>query len=491
MSARETQSGGASRRSNLTRPMKNASATLKQIDPAEERELQRGLTNRHLQLIALGGAIGTGMFMGSSSTIHLAGPSSALIYALIGFFMYFMMRALGEMLLSNLHYKSFRDIAEDLLGPAGGFIAGWTYWFSWIVAAMGDLAAITAYAQYWWPNIPKWLPATALATVLLALNIIAVQFFGEAEFGFALIKLIAVGALVVVAIVLVATRFVSPDGDPATIANLWNDGGFFPNGVMGFLGGFQIAFFAFVGIELVGTAAAETKDPCTTLPKAINAIPVRLALFYVLALLAITTVIPWRKVVPGVSPFVSLFGLAGFGAAASVMNFVLLTAAASSDNSGLYSTSRMMYGLALDGQAPSRFRKLSGNNVPRNALAASCLLLLCGIIFLYTSDSIMQAFALVTTVAALLFLFSWSLIVVCYIVYRHKSPDLHEESVYKMPGGVPMCWVVLTFFAISLVILALDPTTRIAVLITPIWFVFIGSMYLVYRHRTQRKEGLR
>ena len=448
MSARETQSGGASRRSNLTRPMKNASATLKQIDPAEERELQRGLTNRHLQLIALGGAIGTGMFMGSSSTIHLAGPSSALIYALIGFFMYFMMRALGEMLLSNLHYKSFRDIAEDLLGPAGGFIAGWTYWFSWIVAAM-------------------------------------------AEFWFALIKLIAVGALVVVAIVLVATRFVSPDGDPATIANLWNDGGFFPNGVMGFLGGFQIAFFAFVGIELVGTAAAETKDPCTTLPKAINAIPVRLALFYVLALLAITTVIPWRKVVPGVSPFVSLFGLAGFGAAASVMNFVLLTAAASSDNSGLYSTSRMMYGLALDGQAPSRFRKLSGNNVPRNALAASCLLLLCGIIFLYTSDSIMQAFALVTTVAALLFLFSWSLIVVCYIVYRHKSPDLHEESVYKMPGGVPMCWVVLTFFAISLVILALDPTTRIAVLITPIWFVFIGSMYLVYRHRTQRKEGLR
>ena len=141
----------------------------------------------------------------SSSTIHLAGPSSALVYALIGFFLYFMMRALGEMLLSNLNYKSFRDIAEDLLGPAGGFIAGWTYWFSWIVAAMGDMAAITAYFQYWWPNIPKWLPATALAAVLLALNIIAVQFFGEAEFWFALIKLIAVGALVIVAIALLAS----------------------------------------------------------------------------------------------------------------------------------------------------------------------------------------------------------------------------------------------------------------------------------------------
>lgn len=317
------------------------------------------------------------------------------------------------------------------------------------------------------------------------------QFFGEAEFWFALIKLIAVGALVIVAIALLASRFVSPDGDPATIANLWNDGGFFPNGLMGFLGGFQIAFFAFVGIELVGTAAAETKDPCTTLPKAINAIPVRLALFYVFALLAITAVIPWRKVVPGVSPFVSLFGLAGFGAAASVMNFVLLTAAASSDNSGLYSTSRMMYGLALDGQAPSRFRKLSSNNVPRNALVASCLLLLNGITSLYTSDSIMQAFALVTTVAALLFLFTWSLIVVCYIVYRRKRPQLHEESIYKMPGGVPMCWVVLAFFTISLVILTLDPTTRIAVLITPIWFAFIGSMYFVHHRHEQRKEALR
>ena len=490
MSARETQSVDTPRRSALARPVKKPPATLDLESPTEERELQRGLTNRHLQLIALGGAIGTGMFMGSSSTIHLAGPSSALVYALIGFFLYFMMRALGEMLLSNLNYKSFRDIAEDLLGPAGGFIAGWTYWFSWIVAAMGDMAAITAYFQYWWPNIPKWLPATALAAVLLALNIIAVQFFGEAEFWFALVKLIAVGALVIVAIALLASRFVSPDGDPATIANLWNDGGFFPNGLMGFLGGFQIAFFAFVGIELVGTAAAETKDPCTTLPKAINAIPVRLALFYVFALLAITAVIPWRKVVPGVSPFVSLFGLAGFGAAASVMNFVLLTAAASSDNSGLYSTSRMMYGLALDGQAPSRFRKLSSNNVPRNALVASCLLLLSGITFLYTSDSIMQAFALVTTVAALLFLFTWSLIVVCYIVYRRKRPQLHEESIYKMPGGVPMCWVVLAFFTISLVILTLDPTTRIAVLITPIWFAFIGSMYFVHHRHEQRKEAL-
>lgn len=449
----------------------------------EERELQRGLTNRHLQLIALGGAIGTGMFMGSSRTINLAGPSSMLVYAVIGFFLYFMMRAMGEMLLSNLKYKSFRDIAEDMLGPAGGFIAGWTYWFAWVVAAMGDLAAITAYAQFWWPDIPRWLPAAILAITLLSLNIVAVRFFGEAEFWFALIKLVAVGALIIVAAGLLFTGFVSPSGHAASISNLWNDGGFFPNGFMGFLGGFQIAFFAFVGLEVVGTAAAETENPMRNLPKAINAIPVRLALFYVLALAAITVVIPWRQVVPGISPFVAMFSLAGFGAAAGVMNFVLLTAAASSDNAGLYSTSRMMYGLAVDGHAPKVFRKLSKRNVPQNALIASCLLLMSGVIFLYTSDTIIGAFTLVTSVAALLFLFIWTLIVVCYLVYRRKRPELHEASTYKMPGGSVMAWVVIIFFCVSVVVLSLEPETRQAVIVTPIWFIFIGTCYLIYRRR--------
>lgn len=455
----------------------------------EPQELARGLSNRHLQLMALGGAIGTGMFMGSSKTINLAGPSSMLVYAVIGFFLYFMMRAMGEMLLSNLKYKSFRDIAEDILGPAGGFIAGWTYWFGWIVAAMGDLAAITGYAQYWWPDIPRWLPAAVLAVLLFVLNVVAVRFFGEAEFWFALIKLVAVVALVIVAASLLFGGFVSPAGHPATVANLWNDGGFFPNGLVGFLAGFQIAFFAFVGIEVVGTAAAETRNPLRNLPKAINAIPVRLALFYVLALAAICVVIPWRSVVPGESPFVSLFGLAGFGAAAGVMNFVLLTAAASSDNSGLYSTSRMMYGLAGDKQAPKFFGVLSKRKVPQNALIVSCIMLFCGVIFLYTSDTIIEAFTLVTSVAALLFLFTWALIVVCYIVYRRRRPELHESSPYKMPGGLVMAWAVLIFFILSVFVLFGEPETRQAIYVTPIWFVFIGIAYLIHARRRRKANA--
>ena len=453
--------------------------------------LQRGLSNRHLQLMALGGAIGTGMFMGSSNTINQAGPSSMLVYAVVGFFLYFMMRAMGEMLLSNLKYKSFRDIAEDILGPAGGFIAGWTYWFGWIVAAMGDLSAITKYARYWWgDDFPPIIPATVLVVVLFVLNVVAVKYFGEAEFWFALIKLVAVGALLLVAASLLFSGFVTQHG-PVAVENLWNNGGFFPNGFEGFLAGFQIAFFAFVGLEVVGTAAAETHNPERNLPKAINAIPVRLALFYVLALAAICVVIPWRAVVPGKSPFTAMFQLSGFGAAASVMNFVLLTAAASSDNSGLYSTSRMMYGLAEDRQAPRIFGKLSRRNVPQNALICSCLLLLCGIGFLYASETINQAFILVTSITSVLFLFIWALIVVCYIVYRKKHPELHARSTYKMPGGVFTAWMVLIFFAVSVYILCLEEgEQRTAVIITPIWFVIIIFCYFFHRARRRRTAPL-
>lgn len=466
----------------MIEPDGNAASTPTADLPAEPDQLARGLSNRHLQLMALGGAIGTGMFMGSSKTINVAGPSSMLVYAVIGFFMYFMMRAMGEMLLANLKYKSFRDIAEHLLGPAGGFIAGWTYWFGWIVAAMGDLAAITGYARYWWPEIPKWVPAAALVITVFVLNVVAVRYFGEAEFWFALIKLVAVVALLVVAAVLLFGHHKSDQGT-SQVSNLWNNGGFFPNGIVGFLAGFQIAFFAFIGIEVVGTAAAETKDPHRNLPMAIRAIPIRLALFYVLAMAAICMVIPWDKVVPGVSPFVTVFEMAGLGIAASLVNFVLLTAAASSDNSGLYSTSRMMYGLALDGQAPRSFGRLSKRHVPQNALIVSCIMVFGGVIFLYTNDTIIQAFEVVTTIASVLFLVVWTLIAICYIVYRRKYPQLHAASKFKSPGGIVMAWVVVIFFAASLFVLFGDESTRKGILMTPIWFIFIGGCYWFQRKK--------
>jgi D-serine/D-alanine/glycine transporter len=441
--------------------------------------LRRSLSNRHLQLIAIGGAIGTGLFMGSGKTISLAGPSILLVYLIIGVMLFFVMRAMGELLLSNLEYKSFIDFSTDLLGPWAGFYCGWTYWFCWIITAIADVIAIAAYVQYWFPGMPAWIPAVLCVLLLLTLNLVTVRLFGEMEFWFALIKIVAIVALIITGAGLVAYGFTSPSGNKASLANLWNDGGIFPKGIGGFFAGFQIAVFAFVGIELVGTTAAETADPERNLPKAINSIPVRIIIFYVLALVVIMTVTPWRQVLPGKSPFVELFVLAGIPAAASLINFVVLTSATSSSNSGIFSTSRMLYGLAEENHAPKAFSKLSKAAVPSRGLIFSCLILLLGATMVYVVPDLVTAFTLVTTLSAVLFMFVWSLILSAYITYRRKRPELHAASKYKMPGGVFMCWVCLVFFAFVVVLLTLQADTRAALMASPVWFVLLAIGYAV------------
>lgn len=448
--------------------------------------LQRRLSHRHIQLIAIGGAIGTGLFMGSGKTISLAGPSIVFVYAIIGTMLFFVMRAMGELLLSNLRYKSFIDFASDLLGPWAGFFTGWTYWFCWIVTGIADVIAISSYAQFWLPGLPQWAPALVCVGLLLGLNLLTVKLFGEIEFWFAMIKIVAIVALVGAGLAMVAGGFVSPAGRAASLANLWNDGGMFPHGAMGFFAGFQIAVFAFVGIELVGTTAAEAEDPERTLPRAINSIPVRIIVFYVCALIAIMAVTPWRDVVPGRSPFVELFVLAGLPAAAGVVNFVVLTSAASSANGGVFSTSRMLYGLALKGDAPRAFHRLSRAGVPARGLLFSCTCLLAGAFLMWVVPDLVQAFTLVTTVSAILFMFVWSLILLSYIAYRRRRPGLHAASRYRMPGGVAMCWACLAFFAAILVLLCLEPDTRQALAVTPLWFVLLG---LAYRAMLRRQGG--
>ncbi|MDR0209021.1 MAG: D-serine/D-alanine/glycine transporter [Pseudomonas putida] len=459
--------------------------------PADDSHLQRNLTNRHIQLIAIGGAIGTGLFMGSGKTISLAGPSIIFVYMIIGFMLFFVMRAMGELLLSNLNYKSFIDFSADLLGPWAGYFTGWTYWFCWVITGIADVIAIAAYSQFWFPDLPQWIPALVCVGVLLSLNLITVKMFGEVEFWFAMIKIVAILGLVATGLYMVITGFESPAGRTAQLANLWNDGGMFPHGLMGFFAGFQIAVFAFVGIELVGTTAAEAKNPERTLPRAINSIPVRIIVFYVLALIAIMAVTPWRDVVPGKSPFVELFVLAGLPAAASIINFVVLTSAASSANSGVFSTSRMLYGLSQEGDAPKAFEKLSRRAVPANGLYFSCACLLLGAALIYVIPDLVEAFTLVTTVSALLFMFVWTLILLSYLNYRKHRPALHQASKYKMPGGRLMCYVCLTFFAFILVLLSLEDDTRKALIVTPVWFLILIATYQLVRSKRHPRTAVR
>jgi D-serine/D-alanine/glycine transporter len=452
--------------------------------------LRRDLANRHIQLIAIGGAIGTGLFMGSGRTISLAGPAVVLVYGIIGFFVFFALRAMGELLLSNLNYKSFVDFASDLLGPAAGFFVGWSYWFAWIVTGIADLVAITGYTKFWWPAVPAWLPVLVTVGLILVFNLFSVRNFGEIEFWFALIKVAAIVCLIAIGAVLVATNFVSPHGDRATIENLWNDGGFFATGFMGMASGFQIAFFAYSGVELVGTAAAETADPHRALPRAINAVPLRVAIFYIGALLAILTVVPWRQF-SGESPFVKMFSLAGLAAAASIVNFVVITAAASSANSGVFATGRMLFGLADEGSAPASFGRLNRGGVPALAIFLAAALLLTSIPLLYVGGSVMGAFTLVTTISAVLYMFVWAMIVISYLVYRRRHEYRHTESTYKMPAGVMMSWATLAFFAFVTWTLCTVRETAIALAWFPLWFVVLAVGWLIIRRRPGHEERYR
>jgi D-serine/D-alanine/glycine transporter len=447
----------------------------------EEPHLARSLSNRHIQMIAIGGAIGTGLFMGSGRTISVAGPAILFVYGIIGFFLFFVMRAMGEILLSNLQYKSFGDFAGDILGPWAGFLTAWSYWFYWVVVGVADIVAITAYVQVLMPGTPLWLPALVVPVLLLSLNLPTVAAFGEMEFWFAIIKVVAILALIATGAVMIGTHFASPDGAVASLSNIWKDGGMFPHGALGFVLGFQIAIFAFGGIELVGTAAAETKDPEKNMPRAINSIPIRVMLFYVGALTVIMAVNPWRTIDPESSPFIGMFTLAGIGIAAVAINLVVLTSAASSANSGIYSTSRMIYGLAGHGNAPRTFGKLSKRKVPQNALLFSCVFMLFGLVMLYAGDSAMGAFVVVTSLGSVIIIFTWSMIMVSYLVYRRRRPQLHAASAFKLPGSKFMPQVTLAFFALMIVALAQDADTRLGLYVFPIWLLLMGVAWYFNR----------
>ncbi len=441
-------------------------------------DLKRSLSNRHLQLIAIGGAIGTGLFMGSGKTISLAGPSILFIYMIIGFMVFLVMRALGELLLSNFNYKSFIDFSTDLIGPWAGYFVGWTYWLCWITIGIADLSAIIYYLQFFNGGVsfsPLECVLISVASILFitCLNLATVKLFGEMEFWFAMVKIVAIIVLIAVGGWMIFTGFTSTAGEVASFGHLWSHGGMFPTGFTGFLAGFQIAIFAFVGVELVGTTAAETKDPEKNLPKAVNSIPIRIIIFYVLALVIVMSVTPWNKIDPSISPFVNLFSQAGIAAAAIIMNFVVLSSVMSSMNSGVFSTSRMLFGLSRENQAPDALGKLNKRAVPANALYFSTVCLLLGAALQYFVPNTVLAFTLATTLSTILFICVWLMIIWSYVVYYRTRPELHAKSTFKLPGGLFTCAVVVVFFIGTIGILALEEDTRKALMVSPIWFIIL------------------
>ncbi|EHJ00714.1 amino acid permease-associated region [Clostridium sp. DL-VIII] len=453
---------------------------------SKNQNLSRGLKNRHVQLLAIGGAIGTGLFLGSGRSIHLAGPSILFAYMITGIICFFIMRALGELLLSNLNYHSFVDFVYEYLGDRAAFITGWTYWFCWISLAMADLTAAGLYIQYWFPSIAKWVPSLIVLVILLIMNLTTVKSFGEMEFWFALIKVVAIMALIIIGTFMIIKGF-STDAGASSFANLWSHGGLFPNGASGFILSFQMVVFAFTGIELVGLTAGETEDPERVIPKAINNIPIRIIIFYIGALLVIMSIYPWNSINPDKSPFVQVFSAVGIVAAASIVNFVVLTSAASACNSGIFSTSRMVYSLAKENNAPQSMKKLTSTQVPSNATVFSATVILISVILNFIMPE--GVFVLITSISTFCFIFIWAIIVICHMKYRRTNPKLAAKSKFKMPLYPIINYIILAFLAFVIVTLALNNETRVALFVTPVWFIMLGVIYNVLKSKRKNEEA--
>lgn len=453
----------------------------------EGTSLDRGLKNRHIQLISIGGVIGTGLFLGSGSAISLAGPSLLISYILIGIIVFLIARALGELLLSNLKFHSYIDFVHQYMGKRFAFVTGWTYWFCWISLGMADLTATGMYIKYWAPDVPQWLPEVIILLILVIVNLAAVKFFGEMEFWFALIKVVAVIGLIVVGVVLIIANVGNADSD-TSVTNLWSVGadggqasnildGIFPNGASGFFLSFQKVTFAFVGVEVIGIMAGEAKNPKVNLPKAINNVPIRVAIFYVGALLIIMCVHPWVEYTANFSPFVQVFQAAGILIGAAIVNFVVLTSAASACNSAIYSTSRMLHSLSKADHAPKAAKKLSISGVPTVAVFASSIVILVAVLLNYFFPG--QAFDILSSLSTICFLFVWAVIVWTHHKYRQstKDEDLHS---FRLPFYPYSTWIILGFIALVGVIMLFIFDTLLALICLPFWLL---ALFLIYQFK--------
>lgn len=453
--------------------------------------LKRGLKNRHIQLIALGGAIGTGLFLGSAGVLKSAGPSMILGYAIAGFIAFLIMRQLGEMIVEEPVAGSFSHFAHKYWGGYAGFLAGWNYWVLYVLVGMAELTAVGKYIQFWWPEVPTWVSAVVFFVAVNLINTLNVKFFGETEFWFAIIKVVAIIGMIVLGCYLL---FSGTGGPQASISNLWDHGGFFPNGGIGLLMAMAFIMFSFGGLELVGITAAEASEPRKVIPKAINQVVYRILIFYVGALTVLLSLYPWDQLLQtlgasgdaySASPFVQIFSLIGNDTAAHILNFVVLTAALSVYNSGVYCNSRMLFGLAEQGDAPKALMKLNKQGVPLRALGISALVtLLCVVInYVAPKDALVLLFALV--VASLMI--NWALISLTHIKFRKAMGEQGVVPSFKTFWFPFSNYLCLAFMLVIVGVMLAIPDMRPSVYAMPVW---VGILFLAYWLRSRKNKAL-
>lgn len=441
----------------------------------------RSLSNRNVQMIAIGGTIGTGLFLGSGTTISKTGPSILLVYLVLGIFFFLMMRAIGEMLYSDPSQHTFVSFITRYLGPTVGHFTGWTYWLGLSFCAMAEITAISTYVQFWFPNIPSWIIQLVFLGTLAAINLIAAKVFGEAEFWFALIKIVAIIALIVTGIFMMFSHSVTPLGH-ASIQNIFQNFSMFPHGGLSFISAFPMVFFAFQGIEFVSITIGEAETPHKIIKKAVNETLLKILIFYFGALIVIMGIIPWTNLTPASSPFVQVFKLAGFPAAAAIINFVVLTSASSSLNSFIFSAGRHFYQLSTETPKDSfmnrHFAKISKNGVPAAAITFSALCLLITPLMSLTNATA-SVFTIVAGSSNDMYIIVYALAMIAHRKYRESSDFL--------PNGFKMPWynftspLTIAFFAIIFVTLFFIPQDIIGAVGAIIWTVVFGGV--TYLHQ--------
>ena len=437
-----------------------------------ENQMQRGLKNRHLQMIALGTAVGTGLFYGSTATIAMAGPAVSLSYLIGGIVIFLIVRMLGEMSVEEPVSGSFSYYAAKYWGKFPGFLAGWNYWFLYILVSMAELSAVSIYLGYWFPDLPKWVGVLACLVIITVINLVTVSAYGEIEFWMAFIKIAAI-----IGMILLGSWYIATDVDPfpENFSNLWDYGGFFPNGVSGMIMSLAPVLFSFGGIELIGITAGEAQNPEKTIPRAINQVIYRILIFYVGTMIVLMTLWPWNEVGKEASPFVQIFENAGFTSTANILNFVVLTAAISVYNSAIYSNSRMLFGLAKSNNAPKFFEKLSSRGVPVNGiLVSSGITLLAAVMnYLLPDEVFMYMMAIVTGAVVI----SWGLIVITHLKFRKHCEASGIVPTFKSLFYPVADYLCLAFLAGILLIMATMDDMRPAVIVMPIWILAIWLFY--------------
>jgi histidine transporter len=441
----------------------------------QKPHLLRGLNARHIRFIALGSAIGTGLFYGSAAAIQTAGPAVLLAYLVAGAAVFIVMRALGEMAVRNPISGSFGSYARHYLGPLAGFITGWTYTFEMVIVCLADVTAFGIYMGLWYPDVPRWIWVMSIICFIGALNLCHVRIFGEMEFWLSLVKVAAIIAMIAAGAGIMFFGF--GHAFPATgLSNLWSHGGFAPNGWGGVIASLGIVMFAFGGIEIIGITAAEAQDPQKVIPQAINTIPLRIVLFYICTLMMLMAIFPWSSIGQEGSPFVLIFSGLGIPAAANILNVIVISAAISAINSNIFGAGRMMYGMAKEGLAPKSFLRIASNGVPWMTVVVMGGALLVAVVLNWLIPE--QIFVLIASLATFATVWVWLMIMLSHFAMRRSlTPQERDEIAFPLPFWPVAPVLTLLLMALVIVVLGWVEETRVALIAGLVWLALLTLVW--------------